>query len=185
MLRIAGIAVFASLLVGVHAGRVQAHARLTKSVPDAGATLAASPTEIRLQFNEAIEARFSKIAIEAKGGTPIATESVSTDPADKKVLIIQTEGAAPARGLSGKLARRFRGHAQDQRQLRIPSQTLSTRAVTQRGLTCPTRSLSFARSILVRPCWLPEPCCFRQWSLSPFGDKGRGATGLRFSHAES
>jgi copper resistance protein C len=89
MLRIAGIAVFASLLVGVHAGRVQAHARLTKSVPDAGATLAASPTEIRLQFNEAIEARFSKIAIEAKGGTPIATESVSTDPADKKVLIIK------------------------------------------------------------------------------------------------
>ena len=46
-------------------------------------------TEIRLQFNEAIEARFSKIAIEAKGGTPIATELVSTDPADKKVLIIQ------------------------------------------------------------------------------------------------
>ena len=33
MLRIAGIAVFVSLLVGVHAGRVQAHARLTKSVP--------------------------------------------------------------------------------------------------------------------------------------------------------
>ena len=39
MLRIAGVAVFASLLVSVHAGRVQAHARLTESVPDAGATL--------------------------------------------------------------------------------------------------------------------------------------------------
>ena len=60
---------------------------LKKSVPAAGATVAAGPREIRLQFNEIIEPRFSKISIELKGGWPVASEPATSDPADKTTLI--------------------------------------------------------------------------------------------------
>ena len=77
------VAVFIGLIHSV----AMAHSHLKKSVPAAGATVAAGPREIRLQFNEVIEPRFSKISIELKGGWPVASEPATSDPADKTTLI--------------------------------------------------------------------------------------------------
>ena len=89
MLRGIAIGVFVCALASVCAGLAHSHARLTRSVPAADATTSVSPPEVRLQFNEPMEARFSKITVEAKGGKPIAADPVSADPADKKILVLK------------------------------------------------------------------------------------------------
>lgn len=75
------------MLWGLFPGAAQAHAHLKKSVPPAGGTVATGPSEVRLQFNEAVEPSFSKISIELKGGKPVASEPPASDPADKTTLI--------------------------------------------------------------------------------------------------
>ena len=78
-----GIAMF----IGLIHSAAMAHSHLKTSVPAAGATVAAGQSEIRLQFDAAIEPRFSKISIELKGGWPVASEPATSDPADKTILI--------------------------------------------------------------------------------------------------
>jgi len=65
-----------------------AHSQLKKSVPAAGATVAAGQTEVRLQFNEVVEPRISKVTVELKG-KPIASEPAASDPSDKTTLIVR------------------------------------------------------------------------------------------------
>ena len=59
----------------------QAHAKLEDSEPKAASQLSAAPKEIRLQFNEALEAAFSKIKLVGPGNTEIALakQEVSKD----------------------------------------------------------------------------------------------------------
>jgi copper resistance protein C len=85
---IATAAVIASLLGSMSSAAI-AHSHLKKSVPAAGATVAAGPSEVRLQFNEPVEPRFSKISVEFKGGKPVASEPPTLDPADKATLIVK------------------------------------------------------------------------------------------------
>jgi len=79
----------AALLTGLIPNTAMAHSRMKKSTPAAGATVAAGPSEVRLQFNEAVELRFSKISVELKGGKPVASEPTTSDPADKATLIMK------------------------------------------------------------------------------------------------
>lgn len=79
----------ATLLTGLIPSTAMAHSRLKKSIPAAGATVAAGPSEVRLQFNEAVEPRFSKISVELNGGKPVASEPPTSDPADKATLILK------------------------------------------------------------------------------------------------
>jgi copper resistance protein C len=65
-----------------------AHSQLKKSVPAAGATVAAGPSEVRLQFSEVVEPRFSKVTVELKG-EPVASEAAASDPSDKTTLIVR------------------------------------------------------------------------------------------------
>src|SRR5262245_14175999 len=78
----------AALAVGAWVGIAQAHTHLKKTVPTAGSTVAATLSEIRLQFDEAVEARLSKVKIETKAGV-VVTEPVAGDPADKSTLIVK------------------------------------------------------------------------------------------------
>jgi methionine-rich copper-binding protein CopC len=80
--------VAAGLTVLIHSAAM-AHSHLKNSVPAAGATVATGPSEIRLQFNEAVEPAVSKISIELKGGKPVASEAPTSDPADKATLIVK------------------------------------------------------------------------------------------------
>jgi copper resistance protein C len=78
-----------ALVVGAWVNIAQAHTHLKKTVPAAGSTVAATLSEIRLQFDEAIEARLSKVKIESKAGVVLVTEPVAGDPADKSTLIVK------------------------------------------------------------------------------------------------
>jgi methionine-rich copper-binding protein CopC len=64
-----------------------AHALLKKADPPAGGAVTASPNEIRLQFSEGVEPKFSGIAL-SRGGDIVPTGPVSIDPNDKTTLIV-------------------------------------------------------------------------------------------------
>lgn len=65
-----------------------AHPKLTGTTPDANATVATSPNELRLTFNEALEASVSNAEIEDKDGNKIETGKATTDAADNKQLVV-------------------------------------------------------------------------------------------------
>ena len=68
-----------------------AHAHLESQLPAADSEVT-SPKELRLNFSEGVEEKFTKVAISLDGPGDstevIQTQSVTTDPADKKVLIV-------------------------------------------------------------------------------------------------
>lgn len=72
-----------------------AHARLVKSDPARRATLGASPAAVRLWFNEAVEAEFSRLAVTRADGSVVA-ESAKVDPDDPKLLLVDLPPALPA-----------------------------------------------------------------------------------------
>ena len=67
----------------------QAHSHLKKAVPAPGSTVASTLPEIRLQFDEFIEARLSSVRVESKTGVAIRTEPVASEPTDKNTLIVR------------------------------------------------------------------------------------------------
>jgi|SRR5262245_21293502 len=78
-----------ALVVLSFAGSAEAHTHLKKSSPAAGATLAAAPTEIRLEFNEAIEASVSHVSVETNAGQAVAAGAAAADPSDRTALVLR------------------------------------------------------------------------------------------------
>ncbi|MDB6145797.1 MAG: copper resistance protein CopC [Pseudomonas sp.] len=64
-----------------------AHAHLESQTPAADST-APAPKELRLNFSEGVEEKFTKINLTTDSGAAVAVKSVATDPADKKILIV-------------------------------------------------------------------------------------------------
>jgi methionine-rich copper-binding protein CopC len=79
-----------------------AHAHLVKAAPAVGGTIQASPTSIAITFSEAVEPRFSGIALAAADGKVVGTGPASVDPADHKKLIVEV--AAPVQPGSYKVS---------------------------------------------------------------------------------
>ena len=74
--------------VGLIATPAQAHPKMTKSVPAANVTLNSAPTEIKIDFNEAIIVRFSGLNLRDSQNREIPTGKASLAPSDKtKVLV--------------------------------------------------------------------------------------------------
>ena len=69
-----------------------AHPKMTSSTPADNAMVAASPTEIRIVFNENLEQSLSGGDVLNKAGKKIETGKAVTDPADKKQLVIPIVG---------------------------------------------------------------------------------------------
>ncbi len=91
-------AVAAALLVGaLVAVDASAHAGLVKSDPGRRETLTAAPTEIRLWFNEAIEEKFSVVALEHDGGESITVGKPVVDAKDPRLLKVAVPPLAPGR----------------------------------------------------------------------------------------
>lgn len=63
-----------------------AHASLTGSSPQAGATVATAPKEIMLTFNEKVEAVFSTMSLLGDGGKPVTTDKAIVDASNPAVL---------------------------------------------------------------------------------------------------
>lgn len=95
MMRGVVAAAFIASLSSFASGPTLAHSELKKSVPAAGATIAAGPSEVRLQFSEVVEPRLSKVTVELKG-KPVASEPAASDPSDKTTLIVKFAQPLPA-----------------------------------------------------------------------------------------
>jgi copper resistance protein C len=88
MIRAFIVATLIAWLPGFMPGVALAHSHLKKSVPEAGATIAAGASEVRLQFNEVVEPQFSRITVEFKGRL-VVSNPVASDPGDKTTLIVK------------------------------------------------------------------------------------------------
>ncbi|WP_248915211.1 copper homeostasis periplasmic binding protein CopC [Pseudomonas moorei] len=66
-----------------------AHAHLKSEMPAADSSVTA-PKELRLNFSEGVEAKFTQVTV-TDDGQPVAIKGIATDPNDKKLLIVTPE----------------------------------------------------------------------------------------------
>jgi len=85
----------AALATAAVAGEAAAHARLIKSDPKAGSTVAA-PKALKLWFSETIVPAQSKVAVSGPAG-PVATGQLAVDPKNPRLVSVPVT-AALARG---------------------------------------------------------------------------------------
>ena len=97
----------ACALIAASAG-AQAHAKLESSLPKANSELAGAPAQIRLRFNEPLEAAFSKIALVDARQAAVALPAIAIDKADPKVMF-----AAPPPLKPGKYEVRWTAMTRD------------------------------------------------------------------------
>ncbi|WGS20260.1 copper homeostasis periplasmic binding protein CopC [Bradyrhizobium sp. ISRA463] len=65
-----------------------AHPLLKSANPAANDQSAGSPTQIELNFSEGVIAKFSGLELKDEQGKTVATGAATTDPKDKKRLIV-------------------------------------------------------------------------------------------------
>jgi methionine-rich copper-binding protein CopC len=64
-----------------------AHAQLEKATPAVGSAVA-GPSEIRLEFSEGVEPRFSGVTLTSAGGASVPLGVAKTEPSNPAVLIV-------------------------------------------------------------------------------------------------
>ena len=89
-LRIPGSFAFALV-----ASQAFAHAQLEKATPAVGGTVA-SASEIRLEFSEGVEPKFSKVSVTGPGGASVPLGVAKTEPSNPAVLIVPITKALTA-----------------------------------------------------------------------------------------
>jgi len=82
------IGTFAILAVIFLAGPAFAHSKLESAIPAADVSVIASPKEIKLNFSEAIIAKFSGLELKDEGGHIVTTGDPVTDSKDPKQLVV-------------------------------------------------------------------------------------------------
>jgi methionine-rich copper-binding protein CopC len=87
----AGLAVAAALAL---APAAQAHPHVNSGSPAPGATVSASPTELRIVFSEGVFPKFSGIVLTNQAGAVVKTGPARVD-ADNKVLIVPVLAKLP------------------------------------------------------------------------------------------
>ena len=85
MTRVSITAIVASLAFVCAATDAFAHAQLEKAIPAVGSTVA-GPSEIRLEFSEGVEPKFTKVSLTGPGGA-VPLGAVNTEPNNQAVLI--------------------------------------------------------------------------------------------------
>ena len=85
----------ALILAAAFSTGARAHAKLEVAEPKAGSTVSPSPKEIRLQFNETLEAPFSKIKLADAHDAVIEPSAVAVDK-DNPRLLVASMPALPA-----------------------------------------------------------------------------------------
>lgn len=75
-----------SLAFALIAAQAFAHAQLEKATPAVGGTVA-SASEIRLEFSEGIEPKFTKVTLTGPGGTAVPLGAAKTESGNQAVLI--------------------------------------------------------------------------------------------------
>ena len=82
------ILLISAALAWVGVARVQAHAMLMRSVPDANASLASAPSLVELYFSEGIDPRLSKITVLDASGARVDAGDVRLDPQDATHILV-------------------------------------------------------------------------------------------------
>src|SRR5271167_2455172 len=85
----------ASLAFAFAATAAFAHAQLEKATPAVGGTVA-SASEIRLEFSEGVEPRFTGVTLTAPSGANVPLGAPNVDPSDQRVLIVPIAKALAA-----------------------------------------------------------------------------------------
>jgi methionine-rich copper-binding protein CopC len=80
-----------SLVFAAFSTAAFAHAQLQKAMPAVGSTIASPPSEIRLKFSEAVEPRFSGVAVAAQDGGSQSVGPVSVAADDPTTLVAKIE----------------------------------------------------------------------------------------------
>ncbi len=78
----------------VYGAIAYAHPELQFAEPAAG-TATSSPKQIKITFNESVIAQFSGVELKDQTGKVIATGKASTDPANKKQLLVPLQEQLP------------------------------------------------------------------------------------------
>ena len=78
----------ALLACGLVSASAFAHAKLQASVPADASTLSSAPTELRLQYNEAVEAPLCAVKVFGPGEVEVTTAKVAGDKDDPKTLVL-------------------------------------------------------------------------------------------------
>lgn len=79
----------AALLVGtLVSASAFAHAKLQASTPANAATVSPAPKELRLQYNEAVEAPLCSVKVTGPNDTDVAIDKVVGDKEDPKTLVL-------------------------------------------------------------------------------------------------
>ena len=76
-----------ALALALFAGPAFAHAQLEKAMPAVGGTVA-SASEIRLEFSEGVEPKFTKVTLSGPGGSAVPLGAAKTEPSNQAVLIV-------------------------------------------------------------------------------------------------
>ena len=95
MTRISITAIAASLAFVCAATTAFAHAQLEKATPAVGGTVA-SASEIRLEFSEGVEPKFTKVTLSGPGGAAVPLGSATTAAGNQAVLIVPISKALAA-----------------------------------------------------------------------------------------
>jgi methionine-rich copper-binding protein CopC len=77
------------LLFALSSAAAMAHTKLDEATPADGATLQATPSVIRLAFNEPIETSLSSVRIVGPGGAVVAGDKPSSDKDDDRSLVVR------------------------------------------------------------------------------------------------
>jgi methionine-rich copper-binding protein CopC len=83
----AAVTLIAAILYG---GIAYAHPELRSAEPAAGAATS-SPKQIKITFNESVMPQFSGVELKDQTGKVIATGKASTDPTNKKQLLVPVQ----------------------------------------------------------------------------------------------
>ncbi len=76
-----------SLAFALTAAQAFAHAQLEKATPPVGGTVS-PPSEIRLEFSEGVEPKFTKVTLSGPGGAAVPLGSATTAAGNQAVLIV-------------------------------------------------------------------------------------------------
>ncbi len=76
-----------SLAFALIAAQAFAHAQLEKATPAVGGAVA-SASEIRLEFSEGVEPKFSGVTLTGAGGASVPLGAAKVEAGDAKVLIV-------------------------------------------------------------------------------------------------
>jgi copper resistance protein C len=90
--RIGAAAVVSACFTLASIGPVLAHAQLVSETPAANAVLTSAPTSLTLKFSEAVELKFTGVAITGADKSAVATDAASLDPKDASTFIVPLKG---------------------------------------------------------------------------------------------